>query len=152
MIGVIFIIAGFVLLPLNEFGSSIAFYFAIFFLGFFAAKTAVTETMRLRSPNVDLLMILAAIGAVLIGFESEGALLLFIFASAEVLEDYATSKSTKAISELMSQVPSSANVLQDNGEVIEVPTESLVEGDIVVVAKGEQIPIDGYADRGNIRE
>lgn len=147
MTGVIFIIAGFVLLPLNEFGSSIAFYFAIFFLGFFAAKTAVTETMRLRSPNVDLLMILAAVGAVLIGFESEGALLLFIFASAEVLEDYATSKSTKAISELMSQVPSSANVLQDNGEVIEVPTESLVEGNIAVVAKGEQIPIDGYADR-----
>src|SRR5699024_5380605 len=108
---------------------------------------AVIETVKSKSPNVDLLMILAAIGAVIIGFESEGAALLFIFAGAEVLEDYATNKSTKAISELMSQVPSSANVLKDNGEVIEVPTEELVVGDTVVVSRGEQIPIDGYADR-----
>ena len=43
----------------------------------------------------------------------------------------------------MSQVPSTAQVLKDNGEVVEVPTEKLEVGDIVVVSKGEQIPIDG---------
>lgn len=147
LIGTLFIISGFILMLFTDIGSSISFYIAIFFLGFFAARNAVIETVKSKSPNVDLLMILAAIGAVIIGFESEGAALLFIFAGAEVLEDYATNKSTKAISELMSQVPSSANVLKDNGEVIEVPTEELVVGDTVVVSRGEQIPIDGYADR-----
>ncbi|HHR7693610.1 MULTISPECIES: heavy metal translocating P-type ATPase [Staphylococcaceae] len=92
-------------------------------------------------------MILAAIGAVIINYESEGALLLLIFAGAEVLENYATSKSTKAISELMSHLPSTASRIGADGEITEIPTEELIQGDIVLVAKGEQIPIDGQADR-----
>lgn len=147
LIGTIFLILGFILMLFSDAASTISFYVAIFFLGFFAAKNAVIETIRSKSPNVDLLMILAAIGAVTIGFESEGAVLLFIFAGAEVLEDYATNKSTSAISELMAQVPSSAQKLLPNGDVIEVPTEKLAVGDTVVVSMGAQIPIDGYADR-----
>ena len=147
LIGTIFLILGFILMLFSDAASTISFYVAIFFLGFFAAKNAVIETIRSKSPNVDLLMILAAIGAVTIGFESEGAVLLFIFAGAEVLEDYATNKSTSAISELMAQVPSSAQKLLPNGDVIEVPTDELAVGDTVVVSMGAQIPIDGYADR-----
>lgn len=134
-------------MPVEGIYSSIAFYIAIFFLGFYAFKNAVIETIRERSPNVDLLMILAAIGAVIINYESEGALLLLIFAGAEVLENYATSKSTKAISELMSHLPSTASRIGADGEITEIPTEELIQGDIVLVAKGEQIPIDGQADR-----
>lgn len=145
--GIIFIILGFALMPVEGIYSSIAFYIAIFFLGFYASKNAVIETIRERSPNVDLLMILAAIGAVIINYESEGALLLLIFAGAEVLENYATSKSTKAISELMSHLPSTASKIGADGEITEIPTEELIQGDIVLVAKGEQIPIDGQADR-----
>ncbi|WP_210144112.1 heavy metal translocating P-type ATPase [Staphylococcus sp. GDX8P47P] len=145
--GIIFIILGFALMPVEGIYSSIAFYIAIFFLGFYASKNAVIETIRERSPNVDLLMILAAIGAVIINYESEGALLLLIFAGAEVLENYATSKSTKAISELMSLIPSTASRIGADGEITEIPTEELIQGDIVLVAKGEQIPIDGQADR-----
>lgn len=145
--GIIFIILGFALMSVEGIYSTIAFYIAIFFLGFYASKNAVIETIRERSPNVDLLMILAAIGAVIINYESEGALLLLIFAGAEVLENYATSKSTKAISELMSHLPSTASRIGADGEIKEVPTEELIQGDIVLVAKGEQIPIDGQADR-----
>ena len=145
--GIIFIILGFALMPVEGIYSSIAFYIAIFFLGFYASKNAVIETIRERSPNFDLLMILAAIGAVIINYESEGALLLLIFAGAEVLENYATSKSTKAISELMSHLPSTASRIGADGEITEIPTEELIQGDIVLVAKGEQIPIDGQADR-----
>ena len=145
--GIIFIILGFALMPVEGIYSTITFYIAIFFLGFYASKNAVIETIRERSPNVDLLMILAAIGAVIINYESEGALLLLIFAGAEVLENYATSKSTKAISELMSHLPSTASRIGADGEITEIPTEELIQGDIVLVAKGEQIPIDGQADR-----
>src|SRR5690625_4306312 len=147
LIGVLFIIIGFVAGPFSDIVSRIAFYIAIFFLGFFAARHAVVDTMKKRSPNVDLLMILAALGAVIINYESEGAILLLIFAGAEVLEDYASAKSTNAISALMSQVPSTAIVLKDNGETEEIETEELKVGDIVVVSKGEQIHIDGHTDR-----
>ncbi|KRN87315.1 cadmium-transporting ATPase [Carnobacterium maltaromaticum] len=96
---------------------------------------------------MDLLMVLAAVGAVIINFESEGAALLLIFAAAEALEDYSTDKSTSAISELMAQVPDTAQVLKENGDVVVTPTEELAIGDIVVVSKGAQIPIDGFIDR-----
>lgn len=147
VIGILFTLAGFLLNPLRGMYGPISFYIAIFFLGYFAAKKAVLETIQEKSPNVDLLMILAALGSVLINYESEGAVLLLIFAGAEVLEEYATNKSTSAISELMAHVPAVAQVLQENGEIVEVPTESLRVGDIVVVSKGMQVPIDGYADR-----
>src|SRR5690625_31098 len=150
LIGIIFIIVGFTFMPFFDMYSRISFYVAIFFLGFFAAKAAVVDTIKSKSPNVDLLMILAALGAVVINFESEGALLLLIFAGAEVLEDYASNKSTKSISELMSQVPSTAQVLQENGDVVQVPTEELGVGDIVIVSKGEQVPIDGITDRNTL--
>jgi len=153
VIGVLFTLLGFAFILINAEYSSILFYIAMFFLGFYAAKDAVSETIKERSPNVDLLMILAAIGAVLINYESEGATLLLIFAAAEVLEDYATDKSTHAISELMGQVPETAHVLKASGEVITVPTEDLNIGDIVMVTKGAQIPIDGLIDRkGTINE
>ena len=147
-IGTVFFLLGFIF----QFSSlalyaRISFYIAIFFLGYFATKEAIYETIFERKLNVDLLMVLAALGAVLINYESEGAALLFIFAGAEVLEEYATSKSTKAITELMGHVPDTAQLLLDNGEVREVPTEELKLGDTVVVARGENIPIDGLIDR-----
>lgn len=147
VIGSIFLILGFVFGATNPEWSPYAFYAAIFFLGFFATKDAIVETIRDRSPNVDLLMILAALGAVVINYESEGAVLLFIFAGAEFLEEYATNKSTRAIEELMSQVPTTAQLLLDNGDVKEVSTDSLKVGNVVVVSKGGQLPIDGYVDR-----
>lgn len=147
MVGIAMTVLGFVLMPIHDGASRLAFYVAIFFLGFFAAKQAVVDTFQSKKLNVDLLMILAALGAVTINYESEGAVLLLIFAGAEVLEAYASNKSTHAISELMAHMPETGHVLRPNGEVVEVPTEELRVGDTVVVLKGEQVPIDGIIDR-----
>ncbi|UUX35061.1 heavy metal translocating P-type ATPase [Fundicoccus culcitae] len=149
LLGTLFLILGFAF-GFNPLLSRICFYIAIFFLGFFAAKNAIVETVKDRSPNVDLLMILAALGAVLINYESEGAMLLFIFAGAEVLEDYATNKSTNAIEALLEHVPDTALLLLDNGETVKVSTSELKIGQTVVVAKGAQVPIDGVIDRHTI--
>lgn len=151
--GVLFTVLGFIFMPINQSTSSLLFYVALFFLGFYATKNAVVETIQNKSPNVDLLMILAAIGAVIINYESEGAALLLIFAGAEVLEDYANNKSTSAISELMAQVPETAQVQKKNGDVVTVHTKDLQIGDVVVVSRGSQIPIDGLIDRtGTVNE
>ena len=144
MTGIFFTVMGFVTTDLM---SQIAFYIAIFFLGYFAAQDAIVDTVKSKSPNVDLLMILAALGAVVINYESEGAMLLLIFAGAEFLEAFASDKSTNAIKELMAQVPTVAQVLKPNGDVVEVGTSELVIGDIVIVSKGAQVPIDGISDR-----
>lgn len=147
IVGTFFIILGGAMLPFSDLMSQYFFYSSICFLGYFAAKNAVSVTVQTKSPNVDLLMILAALGAVLINYESEGAMLLFIFAGAELLESYASAKSTKTISELMSQTPRTAQLLKENGEVVEVSTEDLAIGDRIIVSKGQQVPIDGILDR-----
>lgn len=146
LIGTFFLIFGFVFISMPML-SRVCFYIAIIFLGYFATKDAIVETLKDKSPNVDLLMVMAAVGAVIINYESEGAMLLLIFAGAEFLENFAMDKSTNAIEELMRQVPQTAQLLNDNGDVTEVKTSDLQVGQVVIVSKGSQIPIDGLVDR-----
>ncbi|QTJ34250.1 heavy metal translocating P-type ATPase [Dolosigranulum pigrum] len=147
VIGILLTVLGFSLSIMDLTSSRWAFYGAIVFLGFYAAKEALVETFKHKAPNDALLMILSALGATLIQYESEGAVLLLIFAGAEVLEDYVTDKATDSISELMSSVPNQAHIMRENGKVDRVPTDSLAIGDTVIVQKGAQLPIDGTIDR-----
>ena len=150
LIGIAFTIVGFILQASGNGLSTWMFYIAIVFLGFYATKNAIVDTFKERKPNVDLLMILSALGSIIINYESEGAMLLIIFAAAENLEDYVMSKSSKSIEELMKQVPENAKLILDNGTIEHVPTSSLEIGDRVMVSRGDQIPIDGYLDREGV--
>lgn len=122
-------------------------YLAMLFLGYASTRTALIDTFKQKKPNVDLLMILAALGSTLIHYELEGAILLFIFNLSENLENYANQKSTKEIKALMNQVPQEAKRIAINGEITKVPTSELKVGDKVLVAKGDQLPIDGYCEQ-----
>lgn len=147
VIGTIFTIIGFITHDFNPLVGHFSFYLAIFFLGFFATKEAIVETFKSKKPNVDLLMILAALGAIVINYESEGAILLLIFAGSEVLESYVNDKSTASITELMDQVPDTAELIINQSETKTVPTKELKIGDRIIVAKGSNVPIDGILDR-----
>lgn len=146
-IGIVFVIIGYITESLNLHISKYVFFVAIYFLGYFCTKEAMIDTFKNKRLNVDMLMILAALGAILIDYESEGAMLLLIFAGAEYLEEYISNKSSSAISELMNQVPDQAILLKEDGSIMEVDTESLQIGDVIVVSKGNQLPIDGIIDR-----
>lgn len=111
--------------------------------GFHQAKEGLEDTIQNKKLNVDILMVLAALGASAIGYWMEGALLIFIFSLSGSLEVYATNKSTKAITELMNLAPENAMLIQLDGSTKEVPTTSLSIGDKLMVAKGTNIPIDG---------
>lgn len=111
--------------------------------GFHQAKEGLEDTIQNKKLNVDILMVLAALGASAIGYWMEGALLIFIFSLSGSLEVYATNKSTKAITELMNLTPENAILIQSDGSTKEVPTTSLSIGDKLMVAKGTNIPIDG---------
>ncbi|GAB2319414.1 heavy metal translocating P-type ATPase [Alkalibacterium sp. s-m-22] len=111
--------------------------------GYYQGKEGIMELVRNRSLNVDILMVLAAVGASIIGFWLEGALLIFIFSLSGSLEIYTTNKSTDAISHLMKLTPDTALRLTKEGRTEEVETEALEIGDCVLVPKGAAIPIDG---------
>ena len=95
------------------------------------------------TPNVHILMTLAAIGAMIIGDFQEGALLIVIFAAAHFLEDYAEGKSKREITNLMQMNPTEARLIKVDGTVEVVEVASLKIGDQLKVLNGDQVPTDG---------
>jgi Cd2+/Zn2+-exporting ATPase len=98
--------------------------------------------------NVDLLMILAALGAALIDQPAEGALLLFLFSLSNVLQDYAIGRSRQAIKSLMKLYPAEAKVRRANG-VVTVSIDQIHTGDVLLIEPGERIPVDGVIAAGS---
>lgn len=121
----------------------IAYLLACVIGGLQSFKNAWHDLVDEHKLNVDILMILAAAGACMIGHWVEGALLIFIFSLAESLESMAMARTTDSISALMHVTPDVARLVKDDGEISEVPTKSLKIGDTVQVRKGESVPIDG---------
>ena len=109
--------------------------------GFFGAKTAI-ESLLKRRIDVDMLMVLAALGAASIDQWREGAILLFLFSLSNVLQDYAIGRSRQAIKSLMKLYPEEAQVRR-GGDIITVKASEIRVGEIVLIRPGERIPVDG---------
>ncbi len=123
---------------------SVPLYITAFLIGGFAkAKEGIEETINNKELNVEMLMVFAAIGAALIGYWAEGAVLIFIFALSGALETYTLNKSHKEISALMELQPEEAWLIQEDGTDIKVATASLKIGSILLVKPGERVPVDG---------
>lgn len=86
-------------------GWPLAFFLATYFFGgFFTIRTAISSTLRGKF-EVDFLMLVAAVGAALIGRWAEGAVLLFLFSLGHALEEYALSRASKSIEALAELAP-----------------------------------------------
>ncbi|GIO20491.1 zinc-transporting ATPase [Oceanobacillus oncorhynchi subsp. incaldanensis] len=119
---------------------------AAFLIGGFAkAKEGITETYKTKKLNVELLMIIAAIGAASIGYWAEGAILIFIFSLSGALESYTENKNKNELKSLMKLQPETATLL--NGEIISI--SELKPGDCITVKSGERIPADGIIVKGD---
>ena len=97
--------------------------------------------------NIDLLMVVAAIGAAILGEWFEGGLLLFLFSLGHALEHYALGRARNAIKALADIAPQIAVVVRD-GRELEVPIAEVSVGDKVVVKPAERIPVDGTITEG----
>ncbi|MBP3038511.1 cadmium-translocating P-type ATPase [Bacillaceae bacterium Marseille-Q3522] len=137
------ILTGWLLSKFDASSLSIAAYVLSFVIGGYAkAKEGIEKTIEEKKLNVEMLMLLAAIGSSIIGYWSEGAILIFIFAMSGALETYTMNRSHKEISSLMSLQPEEAIVIE-NGEEKRVPVSQLRIGDIMLVKPGERVPSDG---------
>lgn len=97
--------------------------------------------------DVDLLMLVAAIGAGLIGRLEESAILLLLFSLGHGLEGLATDRARNAIRALGTLTPTVARVVRD-GRDVELRVEELAVGDLVRVMAGERIAVDGCVREG----
>lgn len=114
--------------------------------GWHATRHAVRAAAKARF-DIDLLMVVAALGAASLGAWAEGALLLFLFSLGHALEHLAMDRARGAIRALAGLSPKTANVRRDGVELTLSPAELLL-GDTVIVRPGERVPADGEVTGG----
>ncbi|MDX3348156.1 MULTISPECIES: heavy metal translocating P-type ATPase [Streptomyces] len=105
------------------------------------------RALREKTLDVDLLMIVAALGAAAIGQVLDGGLLIVIFATSGALEALATARTADSVRGLLDLAPTTATRLREGGEET-VPTADLAVGDLVLVRPGERIGADGTVVEG----
>ncbi|ADU32348.1 heavy metal translocating P-type ATPase [Evansella cellulosilytica] len=149
LLGGLFLLFAYIIDRYDLSSIAIAFY-AISYLigGYYKAKEGVVDLFKDRSLNVEILMLLAAIGAASIGYWGEGAILIFIFSLSGAMETYTWQKSEKDLSRLMSLAPNKATVIGDAGALRTVFIDAIHIGDRVLVRPGERIPVDGIVILG----
>lgn len=115
---------------------------------------ALSALWREHILDIDLLMIVAAIAAAVVGAPFEGGVLLTLFSISTTLEHRALGRARRAIEALMALRPETALRKNADGEVEEVPAADLGVGDIVVLRPGARVPADGLivSGRGGIDE
>ncbi len=148
-LGLLFLIVALVTEKLTGvgFATNVLYTGAYLFAGQKGVRSAFAS-LRERVLDVDVLMVLAALGAAVIGAPFEGALLLFLFSFSNVLQRHAMERTQKAIESLLTLRPSEALVKRD-GVTLKVAVEELAVGEIVIVRPGEQIPVDGVISEGS---
>jgi len=118
-------------------------YLACYITGGWGSAWAGAQALRNKTLDVDLLMIVAAIGAVAIGQIFDGALLIVIFATSGALDELATRHTADSVQGLLDLAPERAVVVDGDGDERVVPAAGLAVGDRVVVRPGDRVPADG---------
>ncbi|MEU9155779.1 heavy metal translocating P-type ATPase [Streptomyces sp. NPDC048417] len=101
------------------------------------------KALREKTLDVDLLMVVAALGAAAIGQVMDGALLIVIFATSGALEALATARTADSVRGLLDLAPATATRVDADGGEETVAVEALGVGDIVLVRPGERVGADG---------
>jgi Cd2+/Zn2+-exporting ATPase len=122
--------------------------------GYESAREGLTTLIKEKELDVDLLMIVAAVGAASLGLWRreyhliiDGAILILIFAISGALESYAMRRTERSIRSLMSLTPDTARVLHQGQEKL-LPISQLKIEDEIIVKPGELIPTDGMIVSG----
>ncbi|MGO1117814.1 heavy metal translocating P-type ATPase [Rhodovibrionaceae bacterium A322] len=124
-----------------------AYSLAVLTGGRYVAVKAWYAAKRLR-PDINLLMIVAVIGAFIIGDYMEGATVAFLFSLSLTLEAWSVGRARRAIASLMDLAPAQVRLKRPNGQEEEVPVAEALVGATFVVKPGERIPLDGLVTAG----
>lgn len=145
----VFLLAGFLL---GRFGgpkplTDLAILFAFVIAGIPGLRSA-WESLLERQIDIDVLMLLGAVLAAIIGQPIEGALLLFLFALSGALEQEATRRTQRAVQSLHELSAFDAIVIEPDGSQRRLPTRMVPVGARVLVRPGDKVPLDGTVIEG----
>ncbi|MFM9266740.1 cation-translocating P-type ATPase [Tychonema sp. BBK16] len=116
--------------------------------GFAIARAGLME-LRLRRADMNLLMTISVIGAVILGDWFEGALVVFLFSLGTTLQTFTFSRTRHAIASLMDITPPTATVKRDNNQEVTVRVEEIQVGEILTIRPGQKVALDGIVVLGN---
>jgi Zn2+/Cd2+-exporting ATPase len=105
------------------------------------------QAVRRGGLDINVLMLIAAAGAIALGEWSEAAAVVFLFAVAQALEIRTLERARTAVRALMDLTPSEALVVDASGER-RVPVDAIVPGTVIIVKPGEKVPLDGHIISG----
>lgn len=121
---------------------------AILLGGYHWSREGIEEFIEEKEIGIEILMMAATIGSSILGMWDEAAFLVFLYGTAEGLEEYTYAKTRHSIRKLLDLAPKEARVIRDGKEVT-IPAEELKVGDIFIVRPGESIPTDGIILKGS---
>ncbi len=123
---------------------AVAFYLAAVISGVRHVIPKAVSAARALRPDMNMLMLIAVVGAIAIGEWFEAATVAFLFAFSLLLESWSVGRARRAIGALMDLSPETARFRQpDTGEILEVGIEDVPLGSNILVRPGERIPLDG---------
>ncbi|WP_349357959.1 cation-translocating P-type ATPase [Stappia sp.] len=131
-------------MPLAEVALFLA---AIVFGAWLVAPKALSSARRL-SPDMNLLMMVAVTGAVVLGEYFEAATVAFLFALSLTLESWSVGRARNAVAALLDLAPPTARVIREDGSEADVPASEVVAGMRFVVRGGDRIALDGEVVSG----
>jgi heavy metal translocating P-type ATPase len=123
-------------------------YLACYATGGWEPALAGLRALREKTLDVDLLMVIAAIGAASIGQITDGALLIVIFATSGALEALATAKTEDSVRGLLDLAPDTATLVTADGAERIVRVSELAVADVLLVRPGERIAADATVMAG----
>lgn len=130
----------------EPYGRILPFCIAIIAGGWFILPKAL-RAVRQLSLDMNVLMTVAVVGAVLIGEWSEGAAVVFLFALSEALESFSLNRARRAIQSLLKLAPETA-LVKRGSEFKEVSVQEVSVGEIISVRSGAKVPLDGEVTVG----
>ena len=131
-------------------GLAEALYTAAMAVAVYPIARSGLNTLRIgRAFSINLLMTVAAVGAVVIGEHLEAATVIFLFALGEALEGYTAERARRSLGALVELAPAQAVRLHPDGSSETVPVARLQVGDLIAVYPGERVPMDGVVTAGS---
>lgn len=132
----------------NAIVTSVLTIIAFVILLYKTAKKGFKQLFKNKVLDENMLIVVSAIGAYLVGKNSEGLMVITLYEIGKILESKAVNKTRKSISDLMNIKPEYANLKQGE-EWKQVTPDEVKIGDVILVKTGEKIPLDGIVIKGN---
>jgi len=125
-----------------------AAWLAVSICGLSYAIWTMADGLRKRRAGVDVIAVLALAGAIAVGELLAGAVISVMLASGRALEEWAAGKARRDLTALLERAPREARRYRD-GALTEVPLDQIVPGDLLMVARGDVVPVDGTVATGH---